>query len=132
MAITIGLLLLIAYSHYEIGLYKYFYNDVELHLLYMIFTVGILHSSNISGGGITTVTYLVPLNMLTFLSCKRLLMWKKKRVATRRFIMIDSPRDMEEHIVYLIQLIDCIHLRENKLILEGYIQYHRRECRIGE
>jgi hypothetical protein len=31
-----------------------------------------------------------------------------------------------------VHLIDCIDQRESRIILEGYLQYHRRECRSGE
>lgn len=35
-------------------------------------------------------------------------------------------------MIYLIHIIDNMHLRECKVALEGYLQYHRRGCRFGE
>lgn len=89
MSITGTLLLLIVYSHWEVGLYKMFSKGVEVHLLYVCFTVGLLHSSDFSGGEITTVAYLLPLNLLTYLGCKWILEWQNKILLTLRFRDID-------------------------------------------
>jgi hypothetical protein len=50
ISITIALFLMIVYSHFEVGLYRLICKKVELHLLYICFTVGILHSSDALGG----------------------------------------------------------------------------------
>jgi hypothetical protein len=60
---------MIVYSHLEIGLYQLCYKRLELRLIYMCLTFGVLHSSDASGGDLTTITYLIPLNMVAYYVC---------------------------------------------------------------
>jgi hypothetical protein len=132
LAFTVILLLLLIYMHYEVGKYKLYYRHVDLHFVYFCLTLGILHCVDFNGGETSTFLYLIPLSLLTFFTCKWVCAWKDRRIAATRFVLIEDPKTLEEHAIFLIQLIDSIHLRENKVTLEGYIQYHRRECRVGE
>jgi hypothetical protein len=80
VTITILIFLMIAYSHLEVGLYNIWYKKVELHLLYICLTFGLLHCSDTSGGELTTITYLIPLNVISFFVCEWIIEMKNKRV----------------------------------------------------
>jgi hypothetical protein len=53
-------------------------------------------------------------------------------MASLRLREIDELWKLERQVVNLIYLIDNFHNRDNRLVLEGYLLIHKRECPIGE
>lgn len=80
ISMTVALSLMIALYHFSVGPYLLANKKLELHLLYICLTFGLLHSADISSGEVTTMTYLVPLNVITFYLCEGVIKWRLDRI----------------------------------------------------
>lgn len=47
-------------------------------------------------------------------------------------IFIKDEEELERHMLHLIRHIDTFEKRESRIVLEGYLAYHHRQCRLPE
>lgn len=67
---------------------------MELHLLYVNFTFGILHSSDFAGGEVTTLYFIPFLNFINYLACEWILDWQNHKIVTRNLLSIDDSKHL--------------------------------------
>jgi hypothetical protein len=124
---TVILLLIIAQSHYEIGLFKSFPRLLEIKLMYFTLCIGILQSTDCySNAELTSFTYVISYFILSHFVSDWIIAWQRKRAILVDLVTNHSPEKLEIHVLALIELIDAIDRRENRIELEGYLHIHRR------
>lgn len=79
---------------------------------------------------ISYTIYFVLMVLLSFLLLSKLTDWRDQRTLTQNFLLMSSESEIEFHVITLIRLVDTLHLRRSRIIIEGYISYHIRMCGI--
>lgn len=48
-----------------------------------------------------------------------------------QMMFIKDESDLEAHIIHLIRNIDTFEKRDSRILMEGYLAYHHRQCKLS-
>jgi hypothetical protein len=52
------------------------------------------------------------------------------RALEKQMMFVKDVGDLENHVLHLIRNIDTFEKRESRILLEGYLAYHHRQCKL--